>query len=103
MYTIQALWTMAREQLDVTTVIFNNSSYAILNIELERVGATGAGPKARSQLDLAGPDLDFVALGHSMGVPSVRVRSEEHTSELQSRQYLVCRLLLEKKKTTHAL
>src|SRR5439155_8849894 len=59
MYTIQSLWTMAREELDVTVVIFNNRSYAILNIELERVGAQRGGPKAKSQLDLAGPDLDF--------------------------------------------
>jgi acetolactate synthase-1/2/3 large subunit len=84
MYTIQSLWTMAREQLDVTVVIFNNRSYAILNIELERVGAQGAGPKAKSQLDLAGPNLDFVALGNGMGVPSVRVDTcEELVSELE--------------------
>jgi len=84
MYTIQSLWTMAREQLDVTVVIFNNRSYAILNIELERVGAQGAGPKAKSQLDLAGPNLDFVALGSGMGVPSVRVDTcEELVAELE--------------------
>ncbi|HEX8206762.1 MAG TPA: thiamine pyrophosphate-dependent enzyme, partial [Solirubrobacteraceae bacterium] len=72
MYTIQSLWTMAREQLDVTVVIFNNRSYAILNIELERVGAQGDGPKAKSQLDLEGPNLDFVKLAEGMGVPAVR-------------------------------
>jgi acetolactate synthase-1/2/3 large subunit len=84
MYTIQALWTMAREQLNVTTVICNNRSYAILNIELERVDAQGAGEKASSQLDLAGPDLDFVALAKSMGVPGVRVdTAEKLTEELQ--------------------
>lgn len=77
MYTIQALWTMAREQLNVTTVIFNNRSYAILNIELQRVGAEGAGEAAKSQLDLSTPALDFVAIGHGMGVPSVRVESCE--------------------------
>jgi len=77
MYTIQALWTMAREQLDVTTVIFNNRSYAILNIELQRVGAEGAGGMAKSQLDLSTPALDFVAIGHGMGVPSIRVESCE--------------------------
>jgi acetolactate synthase-1/2/3 large subunit len=80
MYTIQSLWTMAREQLDVTVVIFNNRSYAILNIELERVGARGAGAKAKAQLDLTGPDLDFVALGNGMGVPSVRVDTGEELS-----------------------
>jgi acetolactate synthase-1/2/3 large subunit len=84
MYTIQSLWTMAREQLNITAVIFNNRSYAILNIELERVGAHGAGAKAKSQLDLAGPELDFVALGKGMGVPSVHVETcEQLTSELE--------------------
>jgi acetolactate synthase I/II/III large subunit len=77
MYTIQSLWTMAREQLDVTVVIFNNRSYAILNIELQRVGARGGGPKAKSQLDLAGPDLDFVALAKGLGVPAKRVDTAE--------------------------
>jgi acetolactate synthase I/II/III large subunit len=81
MYTVQALWTMVRERLDVTVVIFNNRSYAILNIELERVGAQGAGPKAKSQLDLAGPSLDFVALGNGMGVPSARAGSCEELLE----------------------
>ena len=84
MYTIQSLWTMAREGLNVTAVLFNNRSYAILNIELERVGAQGGGPRARSQLDLAGPDLDFVALANGMGVPAVRVETgEELTRELE--------------------
>ena len=55
MYTLQALWTMAREDLDVTTVIFNNSSYAVLNMELDRVGAAAGGEKAKAMLDLTGP------------------------------------------------
>jgi thiamine pyrophosphate-dependent acetolactate synthase large subunit-like protein len=62
MYTLQALWTQAREGLDVTTVIFNNRSYAILNLELNRVGAESPGPKALDMLDLSRPDLDFAAL-----------------------------------------
>jgi acetolactate synthase-1/2/3 large subunit len=77
MYTIQALWTMAREQLDVTTVIFANRSYRILNIELSRVGAEGAGPRAKQMLDISNPDLDFVALARSMGVPATRPGSAE--------------------------
>jgi acetolactate synthase-1/2/3 large subunit len=81
MYTIQSLWTMAREQLDVTVIIFNNRSYAILNIELERVDAQRPGAKAMSQLDLAGPDLDFVSLAKGMGVPAVRVDSGEKLSD----------------------
>ena len=48
MYTLQALWTQAREGLDVTTIILNNRSYAILNMELQRVSATEPGPKALS-------------------------------------------------------
>jgi acetolactate synthase-1/2/3 large subunit len=77
MYTIQSLWTMAREELDVTVVVFNNRSYAILNIELERVGARRGGPNAKAQLDLAGPDLDFVQIATGLGVPSVRVETGE--------------------------
>jgi acetolactate synthase-1/2/3 large subunit len=77
MYTIQSLWTMAREELDVTAVIFNNRSYAILNIELERVGAERPGPKAKEQLDLAGPNLDFVQIAKGLGVPAARVETGE--------------------------
>jgi acetolactate synthase-1/2/3 large subunit len=77
MYTIQALWTHARESLDVTTVIMNNGSYAILNIELARTGAGEGGPRARDLLDLSRPDLDFVALAAGMGVPGVAVETAE--------------------------
>jgi acetolactate synthase-1/2/3 large subunit len=72
MYTIQALWTMARENLNVISVVFNNRAYSILNVELQRVGAAEAGPKAKQQLDLRNPALDFVQMGNSLGVPSVR-------------------------------
>ena len=72
MYTVQALWTMAREELDITVVIFNNRSYAILNIELQRVGAESGGPRAKSQLDLEGPNIDFVKVAEGLGVPAVR-------------------------------
>jgi acetolactate synthase-1/2/3 large subunit len=70
LYTIQSLWTMAREQLDVTVIVFNNRSYAILNMELARVGATDTGPGARAQLDLSRPDIDFVELATGFGVPA---------------------------------
>jgi acetolactate synthase-1/2/3 large subunit len=76
-YTIQSLWTMAREQLNVTVVVFNNRSYAILNLELQRVGAQGDGPRAKSQLNLSGPDIDFVALAKGFGVPAQRVDSSD--------------------------
>jgi acetolactate synthase-1/2/3 large subunit len=85
MYTIQALWTIAREGLDVTTVIFNNRSYGILNIELERVGAETIGPEAKAQLDLAEPAIDFVSIAQGMGVPARRVsRAEEFSAALKN-------------------
>ena len=77
MYTLQALWTMAREALDVTTVILNNGSYAILNIELTRVGVQNAGPKALSMLDLKNPAIEWTKLSEGMGVPAVRVDTAE--------------------------
>lgn len=77
MYTNQALWTMAREHLDVTTVIFNNGSYAILNIELMRVGVQNPGPKALSMLDLRNPAINWTQLSEGMGVPAVRVETTE--------------------------
>jgi acetolactate synthase I/II/III large subunit len=77
MYTLQALWTQAREGLNVTTVILANRSYAILNMELQRVGADAGGPLARRLLDLTDPDLDFVALARGMGVPARRVETAE--------------------------
>ena len=72
MYTISALWTHAREQLDITTVIFSNRRYAILDLELQRVGAAAGGDAARSLFDLSRPDLDFAALARGMGVPAAR-------------------------------
>jgi acetolactate synthase I/II/III large subunit len=77
MYTLQALWTQARESLDVTTVIFANRSYAILNIELARVGAGDPGPRAFSMLDLHNPELDWVKLASGMGVEASRATSVE--------------------------
>ncbi|NYJ06566.1 acetolactate synthase large subunit [Petropleomorpha daqingensis] len=81
MYTISALWTHAREQLDVTTVVCNNGSYAILEHELARVGATGNGKRAGQLLDLGGPDLDFVALAGGMGVPATRAETAEQLAD----------------------
>ena len=77
MYTCQALWTMAREKLDVTTIILNNGSYAILNIELMRVGVQNPGPKALSMLDLKNPAINWCLLSEGMGVPAVRVETAE--------------------------
>jgi acetolactate synthase I/II/III large subunit len=72
MYTISALWSYAREGLDVTTIVFSNRSYAILAMELDRVGAVATGPTSRSLLDLSRPPLDFTALAAGMGVPATR-------------------------------
>ncbi|MGB6057302.1 MAG: acetolactate synthase large subunit [Microthrixaceae bacterium] len=84
MYTMQSLWTQARENLDVTTVILNNQSYAILNLELTRVGAN-PGPKALEMLDLTGPSLDFVSLATGMGVKATRATTaEEFTEQLET-------------------
>jgi acetolactate synthase-1/2/3 large subunit len=84
MYTLQSLWTQAREGLDVTTVVFNNGSYAILELELSRVGAGDPGPRARGMLDIKRPDLDFVALASGMGVSAWRATTaEEFTVQLE--------------------
>jgi len=77
LYTIQALWTQAREQLDVTTVLLNNSSYAILRLELARVDAGLAGERAGRMLSLAEPTPDFTAISRGLGVPASRVTTAE--------------------------
>jgi acetolactate synthase I/II/III large subunit len=77
MYTIQALWTQAREGLNATTLLCNNRSYRILQVELQRAGVVEPGRKARSLTELSSPDLDFVRLSRSMGVPAVRVETAE--------------------------
>jgi acetolactate synthase I/II/III large subunit len=84
MYTIQALWTMARENLDITVVIFNNRKYSILELEFGRTGARGGvpGPKAASMLAIGGPDLDFVELARGMGVRAERADSTEAFNRL---------------------
>ena len=77
MYTCQALWTQAREKLDVTNVIFSNRAYGILQVELGRVGAGDGGPRAQSMLDISNPELNFASLAESMGVEGVRVSTAE--------------------------
>jgi len=77
MYTVQSLWTQAREKLDVINVIFANRSYAILNIELMRVGAGNGGPLALSMLDIGDPTLDFCRLAEGMGVAASRATTAE--------------------------
>jgi len=71
-YAMQALWTMARESLDITTVIYANRSYAILKIELQRVGVIDAGEKALSMLDLQNPEMNWVQIANGLGVGASR-------------------------------
>ncbi len=77
MYTLQALWTQARENLNVTTVLFSNRKYAILQVEFMRVGAVNPGRKAMDLMELTRPDLDWVALAQGMGVDAVRADTAE--------------------------
>jgi acetolactate synthase I/II/III large subunit len=86
MYTISGLWTQARENLNVTTVIYNNGAYDILRLELQRVGVGSApGPKAQDLLDLSRPTMDFVKIAEGMGVPARRATTvEEFADALQA-------------------
>jgi acetolactate synthase-1/2/3 large subunit len=77
MYTVQALWTQAREGLDVTTVVFANRTYAILHHELAGVGAGTPGKKAADMLDIGRPDLDWVAMARGMGVEASRATTAD--------------------------
>lgn len=77
MYTLQALWTQAREGLDVTTLICANREYRILRIELGRADIASPGPQARSVTSLADPVLDWVSLARGMGVPAIAVETGE--------------------------
>jgi acetolactate synthase I/II/III large subunit len=82
MYTLQALWTQAREKLDVTTVIYANRSYAILNLELARLGVENPGLTAQSLFDLHNPTLDWVKLAEGMGVEAARAETTERFIDL---------------------
>jgi acetolactate synthase-1/2/3 large subunit len=77
MYTLQALWTQAREKLDIVNIVFSNRAYAILQGELKRVGAGVPGPKATEMLSLDNPELDWVKLANGMGVEAGRVTTME--------------------------
>jgi acetolactate synthase I/II/III large subunit len=77
MYTIQSLWTQARESLNVTTVLCNNHSYRILQVELARAGVSEPGRKARSLTSLSNPDIEWTSLARGLGVPAVRVETAE--------------------------
>ena len=87
MYTIQALWTMAREQLDITVVLLNNGKYSVLEVEFARTGARGGkpGPKAASSLAIGNPGMDFQAIASGMGVvATVATTAEAFNEQLAS-------------------
>jgi acetolactate synthase-1/2/3 large subunit len=75
MYTAQALWTMAREGLNITTVVFANRDYAVLKREFSYLGVGDPGPRAASMFEIGRPDLDWTLLAKGMGVPGTRVTS----------------------------
>lgn len=76
-YAPQALWTHARENLDITTLVFSNRAYKILKVELGRVGALGDGPKAARLLELRDPELKWVEIANGMGVEATRAQTIE--------------------------
>ena len=80
-YTISALWTMARENANVTVVLINNSAYAILRMELSRVGAEPNGPKANDLLDLSRPNMNFAKIAEGFGVPATVATSCEELAD----------------------
>jgi acetolactate synthase-1/2/3 large subunit len=82
MYTVQALWTQAREQLDVVTIIFANRRYNILHSELKMVGAAAPGHNARRMLDLVEPALDWVHLAMGLGVEGARANDAAQFNDL---------------------
>jgi len=84
MYTLQALWTQARERLPVTTIVFSNRKYQILLGEYKRVGAV-PGPTAMRMLDLGDPDLQWVKLAEGMGVEAARAETMEQCADLLQR------------------
>jgi acetolactate synthase-1/2/3 large subunit len=75
MYTLQGLWTMVRESLNVTTVVFANRDYAVLKREFSGLGIGDPGRRAASMFEIGRPDLDWVHLAKGMGVPATRAVS----------------------------
>jgi acetolactate synthase-1/2/3 large subunit len=85
MYTAQALWTMAREGLKVTTVIFANRVYGVLKREFAYLGVGDPGPRASALFEIGRPDLDWLSLAKGMGVPGTRAHSlDEFTRALRA-------------------
>ena len=94
MYTVQALWTQAREKLNVVTIIFANKRYAILHGELRDVGAGAPGVNARRMLDIDDPALNWVGLAQAMGVEAASASSSEAFNDLLTAALAMCRPFL---------
>ncbi len=86
-YTIQSLWSQAREGLNVTNVILNNGAYAILKLEMMRAGVTAQTEAAANLFDLGRPDIDFTQLARGFGVPAARVASVHDLAAALRRSY----------------
>jgi acetolactate synthase-1/2/3 large subunit len=82
MYTLQALWTQARERLDVVTVVLANRGYRILQGELKGVGVENPGERAKRMLAVEDPELDWVALARGMGVEAAAADTAEGFNDL---------------------
>jgi acetolactate synthase I/II/III large subunit len=80
MYTPQALWTQAREQLDILTIVFANRTYQILREEMSNLGMTARGPKAEALTDIGGPRIDWVSLARTFGVEAFRAATADELS-----------------------
>ena len=81
MYTCQTPWTQARARLNVTTVVFTNRSYAVLKMELDRLGLNQISPELERLVDLDDPTLDFVKLAESMGVEAMCAETAKQFSD----------------------
>lgn len=81
LYTVQGLWTQARESLSILTCIWSNRSYAILRGELSAVGARNPGPRALNMLSLDNPAIDWVSLAHGFGMEARRVSTVREFAE----------------------
>jgi acetolactate synthase-1/2/3 large subunit len=90
LYTLQALWSMAREQADVTVVVCANRSYRILQVELERAGITKTGSKAQALTELSRPIIDWSALAKGFGVSGCRVHTDGELADALSRAFAEC-------------